>query len=299
MVSRNLEMKGFSFSERMNAFGFIFPALLLLAVVMLYPLLYGIYISFFDTNLLTKFDFVGLGNYLSIFSDQGFWSSIWVTIVFSLGTVLLQLILGMSVASYLNTRIYGRSVFRAVLLIPWMLSMVVGGLLWRWIYNPMYGLLNNFLIGLGLLDQGVAWLGIPDLAMFSVIIAYAWKSFSFSMLMILAGLQSIPKDLCEAAECDGGGRWTVFRHVVLPHIGNIVLITSLLDFFRSFKEFPMIFVMTGGGPGTATNVISNSVRQVAFDQIRFGYSSAMACVMLLLLLISSILLNRMTRSDWR
>ncbi len=292
-------MKGFALSERVNAFGFTFPALLMLAVVMLYPLFYGIYISFFDTNLLTKFDFVGLANYFSIFKDKSFWNSIGVTLVFSVGTVSLQLVLGISIASFLNTKIHGRGAFRAVLLIPWMLSMVVGGLLWRWICNPMYGLLNNLLMSAGVIKEGIAWIGIPNLAMVSVIIAYAWKNFAFCMLMVLAGLQSISKELCEAVECDGGGRWTVFRHVILPHLSNIILITSLLDFFRSFKEFPMIFVMTGGGPGTATNVISNSVRQVAFDQIQFGYSSAMACVMLLLLLVMSIVLNRMTRADWR
>lgn len=299
MFNRISTIKSFSFTEKANLVGFISPALLVLGLVMIYPLLYGFIISFYDTNLLTKFNFVGFGNYISIFNDHNYWSSIWVTIVFSIGTVLLQLVLGMSIALYLNTKIYGRNVFRAILLIPWMLPMVVGGLLWRWIYNPMYGLLNNALISIGLINDGIPWLGYPNLAMVSVIIAYAWKSFSFNMLMFLAGLQSIPKSLCEAAECDGAGRWKVFVHIILPHMGNIILITALLDFFRSFKHFPMISVMTGGGPGTATNVVTNMVREVAFGQLKFGYGSALAITMLLILLITSIISKRLTRSDWR
>jgi multiple sugar transport system permease protein len=261
---------------------------------------YGLVISLFDTNLLNKWQFVGLDNYASIISDSQLWSSLGITIVFSLGSVLLQVVLGFSCALMVNSeKLYGRGILRALLLIPWVMPSVVAGLVWRWIYNTMYGLLNSLLLSLGIIDYGLSWLGEPSLALTSVTVAYAWKCFPFCMLMFLAGLQSVPKDLYEAAQTDGAKPWEIFFHVTLPYISNITVTTSLLTFFRSFKEFNMIFVMTGGGPANATDVLSTHVRRVAFDQYRFGYGSALAIVILLILLVTSTITKRKTQTDWQ
>ena len=181
-------------SNALNLFVFMLPALVLLLGVLLYPLVYGFVISLFDTNLLNKWEFVGLDNYASIIRDSQLWSSLGITIVFSLGSVLLQVVLGFSCALMVNSeKLYGRGALRALLLIPWVMPSVVAGLVWRWIYNTMYGLLNSLLMSLGIIDWGLSWLGEPSLALASVTVAYAWKCFPFCMLMFLAGLQSVPK----------------------------------------------------------------------------------------------------------
>lgn len=287
-------------SQGFGLVAFMLPALVLLVLILLYPLLYGFFISLFDTNLLSKWEFVFLDNYVSIIKDGELWYSLWITILFSIGSVILQLVFGFAAALFLNSeKIYCRRILRALLLIPWIMPHVVAGLVWRWIYNTLYGLLNTILLSLGLIEQGISWLGEPGLALASVTFAYAWKCFPFAMLMFLAGLQSVPKDLYEAAETDGAKPWQTFFYITLPYLAGITMTTTLLTFFRSFKEFSMIHVMTGGGPGNATNVLSTAVRRVAFDQYRFGYGSALAIVILLILLVTSIVTRRIAEPDWQ
>jgi multiple sugar transport system permease protein len=255
---------------------FISPAVITLLILITYPLVYGAYISFFDTNLITNWDFVGFKYYKEIFSNAQFLNRLILTLHYTAWVVAGHFIIGLGLSLILNMKLKGITLFRVILILPWLFPEVVVGLLWKWLFNPLYGLFNSVLMGWGLIDDPVSWLGNEKTAFVAVIIVSIWKGFPMVMMLILAGLQSIPEDVYEAARIDGCNRSKAFRYVTLPSLMPVLLVTLILDTVWWFKHFTMIWILTQGGPGNATNVVSIDIFKQAFEFFNFGKASAMA-----------------------
>lgn len=253
---------------------FAFPIVFMLAALIIYPMAYGLYISFFNTNLVTKWKFVGLKYYFEAFSDPSFYRSVLLTFAFMILVVIGHFALGFILASLLNREFKGRTVFRVIFMLPWFFPEAVIALLFTWIMNPMYGVWNDILKNLGIISTNISWLGSKELAFPSVVFACIWKGFPLVMTMILAGMQSISKDLYEAAEIDGANKWGRFRYITLPSLKPILMTVVVLDSVWWFKQYTLVYTMTAGGPGTATNLISLSIYGTAFQDLRFGKGAA-------------------------
>ncbi len=271
---------------------FILPALVALIALVVYPLLYGVYISFFQTNLANKWTFLGLKNYLSLFKDGEFAGRIGLTLMFSFIVVAAHFLIGGMLALVLNKKRPGVTVFRTILTLPWLFPEVVIALLFKWILNPLYGIWNDFLFRLGAIDTNVSWLGSAKFAFWVVCLVCIWKGFPFVMINVLAGLQSIPRDLYEAAEIDGASKAQALFHVTLPSIRPVLLTTLVLDTVWWFKHYTIVWLLTQGGPGDATGVISISVYKEAFDFFNFGKAAAMSVIIFFICYLISVAYRR-------
>ena len=278
-------------------YGFVSPAIILMALLVAYPLLYGLYISVFDTNLVNKWDFVGPQYYERAVTSSAFLGSVWTTLVYAVLVVAGTHVVGMALALALNRRGLIVSLFRIILLLPWLFPEVVVALLWRWILNPVYGILNHILMGVGIIDQPVSWLESPALAMPSVIFASVWKGFPLVMVLLLAGLQSIPAELYEAASIDGAGKVKSFLHITLPGLAPVLLVTVILETVWWFKHFTIVWLMTGGGPVDATSVVSISIYREAFQNFNFGQAAAYAAIVFAICLAAAGLYRKVIRDE--
>lgn len=253
---------------------FVAPIVFVLAALIVYPMVYGFYISFFNTNLVNKWKFVGLKYYIDAFTEPAFYSSILLTFKFMLLVVIGHFVFGFILATLLNREFKGRTIFRVIFMLPWMFPEAVIALLFTWIMNPMYGVLNDILKSLGIINSNMSWLGSKELAFVSVVFVCIWKGFPLVMTMILAGLQSISKDLYEAAMIDGANKWKQFMYITIPALKPILGTVVILDSVWWFKQYTLVYTMTSGGPGTATNLISLSIYGTAFNDLRFGKGAA-------------------------
>lgn len=253
---------------------FAFPIVFMLAALIIYPMVYGFYISFFNTNLVNKWKFVGLKYYMEAFTDPSFYRSVLLTFEFMILVVIGHFVLGFILASLLNREFKGRTIFRVIFMLPWFFPEAVIALLFTWILNPMYGVWNDILKSMGIISANISWLGSKELAFPAVVFACIWKGFPLVMTMILAGLQSISKDLYEAAEIDGANKWGRFRYITLPSLKSILMTVVVLDSVWWFKQYTLVYTMTAGGPGTATNLVSLSIYGTAFNDLRFGKGAA-------------------------
>jgi multiple sugar transport system permease protein len=271
------------------------PALILLAFTVLYPLGRGIYLSFQSYSLVdpTRNGFVGLDNYRTLLNSQEY-RKVWTTtIVFVVASVAGQFILGFFTAIVLNNRDLKRTgLFRGLLLVPWIVPTVVTSLLWKWIYNQQYGIFNYVLKKVGVISEFEAWIGDPDLAMFSVVLANVWKGFPFHMIILLAALQTIPSDVIEAATIDGASTFQRFRHIVLPYMRYIIMIDLLISIIWTFQNFTLIWTMTEGGPVDATTTLAINIYRTAFQGFDMGLGAAIGTSWLLALLVFSALFVR-------
>ncbi len=274
------------------------PALIVLALVFIYPIGRAFWLSLFTENLGTKLQpiFSGLSNYGRMFGDGRFWQSMWNTSVFTAISVLLELALGMGVALVLNQSFRGRGIVRTIAIIPWALPTAVMGLAWTWIFNDEFGIVNDILLRVGVIETGIVWLGNPTLAMLALIVADVWKTIPFIAIILLAGLQSIPKDLYEAHAIDGANSWQSFWQITVPLILPQILIALLFRFAQAFGIFDLVQVMTGGGPAGATETVSIYIYATVMRYLDFGYGAALVVVTFLLLLaavsVTNLLLNQ-------
>ena len=273
--------------ENRYGYAFIAPAIGLIILVLGLPMLIVFLTSFTRFKPIFDFTWIGLDNYLSILSRKEFWIATKNTFVFSIFSVVFHLLLGMGTALLLNRKFKGRKIIRILFLLPWLLSYVVGAITWKWMLNGSYGIFNEIILRLGFIDSYRAWLGDPSAAMIFVIVANVWKQFPFVMLMLIAGLQSIPQEQYEAAWMDGANSWKSFLYVTLPYMKTIIIITSTLDFIWSFKQFDLVSVMTGGGPGVSTEILSTLVYRTFYGAFDFGKASAMGLLLLIIVLIVS------------
>jgi len=274
--------------EQRTAWLFLLPALLLLLFVFGYPIARAFWLSFFTRNLGTELKpvFSGLYNYVRMAGDGRFWQSFWTTTVFTTAAVVSELILGMGIALVLNHKFRGRGFVRTTAILPWALPTALIGLAWAWIFNDQFGVVNDILLRLGLIKSGINWLGDPTLAMVAVIFADVWKTTPFISILLLAGLQSISTDLYEAHSIDGATPWQNFTRITLPLLMPQILIALLFRFAQSFGIFDLIAVMTGGGPGGATEVVSLYIYSTVMRYLDFGYGAALVVVTFLLLIVA-------------
>lgn len=263
----------------------IAPAVLVLSAVIVYPLVSAIYLSFFSLYTPTlEGAWVGLANYRQLLADGSFWASLATTAIWTVGTLALQILFGLGMALLLHQNIAFRALARSLVLFPYFLSTVVAVLVWRWLFNDLYGLFNHLLLSAGLIAAPINWLGSMPGAMLSVILVGAWKFFPFVVIAILARLQTIPESLYEAAKIDGAGPVSRFFDVTLPQLREVLTIVILLRTIWDFKEFDLIYLMTGGGPVNGTRTLPLIVYQEAFGLNRMGMAAAYAVAMMAVML---------------
>lgn len=285
--------------EQRTALILLLPALLMLLFVFGYPIARAFWLSLFTQNLGTKLQpvFSGFDNYARMAADGRFWQSFWTTSIFTTVTVFLELILGMGVALILNQRFLGRGVVRTIAILPWALPTALIGLAWTWIFNDQFGVVNDILRRLNLIQADINWLGEPILAMIAVIVADIWKTTPFISILLLASLQSISSDLYEAHAIDGATPWQSFRQITLPLLIPQILIATLFRFAQAFGVFDLITVMTGGGPGGATEVVSLYIYSTIMRYLDFGYGAALVvCTFMLLIFMVAIALFFLNKS---
>lgn len=274
------------------------PAVLATLALVFYPMLQAFATSLFHNILWKPRDvrFVGLDNYLAVAQDPVAWSSLGRTALWIGITVPLQLLLGLATALLLNQEFRWRGLARSLILIPWALPSVVIGLMWSWIYHPQVGLLNDLLLRVGILEAAMPWLADPATALYSIILALVWQGFPFFAIMILAGLQTIPANLYEAAAIDGATAWQQFREITLPGLKGVLVTAVMLRLIWVANSIDVIYVMTGGGPGYATQTLPLYAFKRTYASMDFGYGTALAVTFsLLLLLLIVVYLRRAGR----
>lgn len=253
------------------------PAFLFVACLALYPIVRVVWLSFFTQNLGTELQpqFSGASNYIRLVNDGHYFDALRTTAVFTAAAVTAELVLGMILALLLNETFRGRSIARAAALVPWALPTAVLALAWKWVFNDQFGVFNDLLLRLNIIDNPIAWLGRPGTAMFSLIFADIWKTTPFVTILLLAGLQNIPHQLYEAAQIDGARAVNSFRLITLPLLAPSIALALLFRSLQSFGIFDLPFVMTGGGPGSATETVGIYTYNTYLRYLDFGYGSAM------------------------
>lgn len=284
-----------------HAYLYVGPALIAMAVVLLYPLLYTIYLSFFDTPARSPdIVFVGLGNYIELLNHQLFWLVMRNTLAWTIGSTITSFILGFAAALLVNNRIPFMGVFKALLVIPYVLGHVTAAYLWRWLMHPDLGFISLYLQEIGLIDQPIRFLQDANTVMASLVLVNTWKTFPFVMIMLLAGLQAIPQDLYKAARVDGANAFQRFFEVTVPQLMPVILVTTVLTIIGNFNSFTIPWVMTGGGPANQSEIIITWIYATGIQSLRYGFASAISVVLFIMLSIFSLYYVRvLTRGNDR
>jgi multiple sugar transport system permease protein len=266
------------------------PALVMIFSLVAYPIGYSFWLSLQRYNLkrpdLQRF--VWFDNYLQLLTDDTFLNSVKISCIFSFFSVILVVAISLALALLLNESFLGRGVLRSLILLPWALPGVVNGLMWRWVFNARVGAFNGALLSFGLIDQYQTWLIDPTSALAIAIFANVWNLAPFSTIILLAGLSTIPAELYDAARVDRASAFQRFRHVTLPWLLHPLLVVLILQTLNAFRTFDTIYILTGGGPGEATNVIALQTVRTVLDFTDFGLGNAYAYVITLITLAISI-----------
>jgi multiple sugar transport system permease protein len=280
------------------ALPFVLPMVVIMVGLIFWPFVNAILLSFTTRNIVTRSDqYVGLANYVRLWNDSEFRGAVNNTIVFTVASVVCKFLVGMTIALLLNSRLPFRNLLSGLMLLPWIVPEVVTAMAWRSIFDPIFGGLNPILLGLGLIDQPRGWLSEAKLAMPSVIAVNIWKGIPFYTLLLLAGLKAIDREQYEAAEVDGAGAVKRFRHITLPGLKYVILVTVLLSTISTFNTFGLVYLMTGGGPGGATRLYSILAYEKAIIGLRFGPGAATALSLAPVLALVILVLSRFMRHD--
>lgn len=287
--------------QRRDRLIFLVPSMTVLAVLLVYPLAYSLGLSFYNYYLpVPRTTFIGLDNFRFILADDAFWEALGVTARFTGAAVAIEVVLGIAVALLLDARIPCRRFVNTVVLLPMAITPAVAGLLMRWMFESNWGLVNYFLGLVGV--RGPGWTGDPAWALWSIIFADVWQNTPFVILVVYAGLQSVPVEPLEAAMVDGASRAQTLAHVVFPFLRPLVLFVLIIRSMDAFRIFDQVFVMTGGGPGTTTQTITFYNYVMAFRQLRMGRASALGVITLLILSLVIgawiYLLYRREKGEW-
>jgi multiple sugar transport system permease protein len=262
-----------SFAFLLNA-----PALLAIVALVGYPIVYSLWLSLHRYNLKRPglFRFIGVENYVAILRSEEFWAALQVTLVFTALGVALVVALGVLIALLLSEPFPGRGLVRTVVLVPWAIPPVVNGLMWQWIYDAKVGALNGLLVSLHLMPGYRGWLSNPTDALLALVTAHVWNALPLAVVLLLAALQTIPGELYDAGRVDGSGPWQLFRHVTLPWLAQPLLVVLILQTMLAIRVFDVIYVLTAGGPGTATTTLVWQTYLTTFDSLDFGLGNAYA-----------------------
>lgn len=261
------------------------PAFILMLLIVGYPIINSIYMSFLEYTVYKPHDikFAGLANYLKVLQDPIFSEALINTILWVVFGVFFQFLFGLILALLLNKEFKGRGFIRSIILIPWVTPGVLIGLMWTWMYDGNYGVINDILLKLHIIDNYIPWLASSDTALSSVIVTIIWQGIPFFAIMLLAGLQAIPGELYEAAYVDGANSWHSFWHITMPMLKPTILVSSLLRIIWVANSVDVIYTMTGGGPGYSTHTLSVYTYIKAQKALDFGYSSTLAIYLTLIL----------------
>lgn len=266
---------------------YVAPAIIVMLVVIGYPLVYTVYRSFFFTDARDPaWTWTGISNYTGILSDNLFWQVTRNTFVWTVGSTALAIVLGFAAAMVLHREFVGRGLLRGVLLIPWVISAVAAAYIWKWMLHSDYGLISNQLLAWGWISDPLIVLDDRSRVMSALVVVNVWKEFPFVMIMVMAGLQTVPQQLLRAARVDGASSWNQFRHITLPHLKGVLLITTLLLAVTNLNSFTLPFLMTGGGPANASQLWITEIYKISFGAgLRYGEASAYSVILFLFMAI--------------
>lgn len=281
---------------RVTSYLFILPVFVMLAALVVYPICYALYLSVMETNLTNKWNYVGLSNYLSLLKDGSMVKSLLVTFQFTVTVVIGHLIVGTILALAMNKKRRGVTIFRTILIIPWLLPDVVVALLYKWIFNANYGVFNNILIKFGILEKNQAWLS-TSMAFAILAGVCIWKGYALIMVNMMAGLQSVPEDIYEAAKLDGSNGVQTFFKITVPMIKPVIATAVILDTVWWFKHYTIIKLLTDGGPNNATSTVSITIYKEAFSYHNYGVAAAGAGIVFAVCWLISKVMRRVMDSN--
>ena len=268
-------------------YAYILPALAVMLLVIGYPIYDTIYLSFFATPpqmAMSRKTFVGIDNYTRILGSDAFLSVTWNTFLWTFFSTIISFVLGFCAALALNREFVGRGLLRGILLVPYVVSAVAAAYVWRWLYHSDFGAIGALSVALGITDQPITFLDNANTVLPSLIVVNIWKEFPFAMIMVLAGLQTVPDQLLRAARVDGAGHWHAFWHVTFPHLRSVSTITVLLLVVTSINSFTIPWIMTGGGPAGASHIWITAIYEMAFGRLRFGPAAAYSVILFIILM---------------
>ena len=276
----------------------IAPAIVLICALLVYPVMYGVWLSLFKKHsFFPDQRFVGLANYLYLLKDSDFWMSVWYGTVYSASTIVLQIVVGVVAALVVNETFRGRNFVRGVILFPYVIPTVVAIILWKWLLNNQFGLVNYLMLSIGLVEDPVSWMG-KDHIMTSLIIISVWEFFPFVVLSVLARMQTIPPTLYEAAQVDGAGPLRRFFHVTLPQLRNVLFVVILLRSIWMFTKFDTVWLLTqGGGAEKYIRTLPVYAYMRTFMYYQAGLGSTLAVIMFVILIISTAIYFKMFRRE--
>ncbi len=266
---------------------YVLPAIVVMLVVIAYPIYYTVDLSFYKTPpglQLKDKTFVGLANYSAILNSDVFWRVTVNTVIWTLASTVISFVLGFGSALALHRDFVGRGVLRAILIIPWVISAVAASYIWKWIYHSDFGIIGAVLVETGLTSRPPNFIDNVTTVLPSLIVVNVWREFPFAMIMMMAGLQTVPEQLLRAAQVDGASAWQRFWHVTFPHLGGVTMVTVLLLAVSNFNSFIIPWIMTGGGPSNASHIWITHIYELAFGRQRWGVAAAYSVLLFLILM---------------
>jgi trehalose/maltose transport system permease protein len=284
--------------QRRLAWWLIIPSVAVVILIVAYPFGQVVVYSFLKAKLdgVTPLSFVGLDNYVFVLTDPDWWHAVWVTLIFTVATVILETVLGLLIAMVANSKFKGRTLLRVAILVPWAIPTVVSSKVWQWMVNDIYGVVNIILTDLHLIPQKIAWLATPATALPVIIAVDVWKATPFMALLLLAGLQLIPKDLYEAASIDGASKVKQFWKITLPLVTPTLLVALIFRTLDALRVFDIFFVMVGGQANMATMAVYNQQQLVSF--LDAGVGSATSVIIFLVIMLFVVLYTRFSRASF-
>jgi multiple sugar transport system permease protein len=290
------------YSHRADYF-YVLPAIVVMLIVIAYPVYYTIELSFYKTPASLQLKdkiFIGLDNYTYILTNAAFWKVTWQTLIWTFLSTFFAFILGLGAALALHREFLGRGVLRALLLIPWVVSAVAASYVWKWLYHSDVGAIGAMAVQFGLTSEPINFVDNTSTVLYSLIVVNVWKEFSFAMIMLMAGLQTVPEQLLRAAQVDGANAWQRFWHVTFPHLSGVSMVTVLLLMVQNFNSFIIPWIMTGGGPAGASDIWITHIYQFAFGRQQWGRGSAYAVLLFLIMMtLGYFYVKALTQGDER
>ncbi len=289
MPKRDSSDRGHMLERKMGVQGFLLylPAVLIIFLIILYPLIYALCMSFTNYRpTLRNVSIVGFDNYVKILTDSKFWAAMGRSLFFTIASLSCQIVLGLALAQLLNhPRLKCKMLFRGLAITPWLIPTVSVALIFKWMFNDLYGILNYLLVDIGILEEPYAWMSGGSTAMLILILANIWRGTPLMLTMFLAGLQGIPADYYEAARVDGASAWYSFRKITLPLLLPVIMVSGVLRFIWTFNFYDLPWVMTQGGPADATTTTPVYAYRRAFSSYRLGEGSAVSIILFIVLLV--------------
>jgi raffinose/stachyose/melibiose transport system permease protein len=298
VVARRRRRAGWAWRRRLTFLPFVLPGVAVFAAFTVWPLVHSFVLSLQRWDGFAAKTWIGLTNYHRLLEDAAFWRSLQHTLIYTAGTLAAKIVFGLGLALLLDRKLRGRAFYRTVVFVPALLSFVMVGLLWQYIYDPTFGLLNRALGTLGITDGHTTWLASAHLSLASVMVVDVWKWVGYHTVLFLAGLSLVSNELREAARIDGANAAGRFWHVTLPAIRGVFIVNVTIAMAGAFNSFDLVYVMTGGGPYGSSEVTTTYLYREAFTNNQFGYASAIACLMFAFVGVLTLAVLRLNRTDY-